>query len=68
MSFHKRGATWMKERLAADLRVRPVLGTVRHIVSDAERRPVRVERYVERDDAKYVSAAPFRLSYVHIVS
>ena len=64
--FHKRGATWMKERLAADLRVR-ILGTVRRVVSDAERRPVRVERYRERDDVKYVGAVPFRhLHNVHL--
>ena len=31
--FHKRGATWMKERFAADLRVRTVLGTVRRVPS-----------------------------------
>ena len=64
--FHKRGATWMKERFAADLRLRTVLGTVRRVVSDAERRPVRVERYRERDDVKYVGAVPFRHLYMYI--
>ena len=42
----------MKERLAADLRVRIVLGAVRRVVSDAERRQVRVGQYRERDDVK----------------
>ena len=51
------------EQLAVDLRVRTVLGTVRRVVSDAERRPVRVERNRERVDAKNVGVVPFRLVY-----